>query len=226
MRNDLAITARRVSYSFGGHEALTDVTTGIPWGALTVITGANGAGKSTLLEILAGVRRPGSGTVRRNDEVALVVQRTRASHLLPVTVQDVVDMGLWGRTSRRRSREDRRVATRAALEQLGLHALAGRPFAELSGGQRQRVLLAQAMARGCEILLLDEPATGLDSLSRQQIQALLEHRASQGAAVVQVTHDPTSAGRADNVVHLVDGRMAPCRDEGIVDDVRPRAASA
>ncbi|GAB3810749.1 zinc ABC transporter ATP-binding protein AztA [Tessaracoccus terricola] len=215
MRNDLAITARRVSYSFGGHEALTDVTTSIPWGALTVITGANGAGKSTLLEILAGVRRPGSGSVHRSDEVALVVQRTRASHLLPLTVGDVVDMGLWGRTSPRRSREDRRVATRAALEQLGLHALAGRPFAELSGGQRQRVLLAQAMVRGCDILLLDEPATGLDSLSRQQIQSLLEHHAARGAAVVQVTHDPTSASRADHVIHLADGRVSPGNELGL-----------
>ncbi|MGW9020716.1 zinc ABC transporter ATP-binding protein AztA [Leucobacter chromiiresistens] len=187
-------------FAFDGAPVLHGIDITLDPGVVTVIAGPNGAGKSTLLEVLAGVRRPTAGSVERSGSIALVVQRIAAPDALPVTVREVVTMGTWER--RRTSRADVRRRVTDALERVALDELADCPFTALSGGQRQRVLLAQGIARQAQIFLLDEPASGLDSESRERAQVILAEEAARGAAVACVTHDDAAIARADSVVRL------------------------
>ncbi|GLY15432.1 ATP-binding cassette domain-containing protein [Kineosporia rhizophila] len=209
MTTDPAVRARSLHFSYDDTPVLRGVDLDLPWGVLTAIAGPNGAGKSTLVEILAGVLRPGSGSVERADQVALVVQRPAAPEALPLTVREVVTMGTWHtRTPRalRPGQVQRRGRVEEALHRVHLNDLADRPFSALSGGQRQRALLAQGIARQARIFLLDEPAAGLDAASRARTRAMLAQEAARGAAVACVTHDDEAIETADLVVRLEAGR--------------------
>jgi zinc/manganese transport system ATP-binding protein len=209
MTPDTALRARGLHFSFDETAVLHDVDLDLPWGAVTAIAGPNGAGKSTLVEILAGVRAPLLGTVERADDIALVVQRPAAPDSLPLTVREVVTMGTWSTRAprvHRPGRATRRAQIDAALDEVDLADLATRPFSTLSGGQRQRALLAQGIARQARIFLLDEPAAGLDSASRDRTRRMLAAAAGRGAAVACVTHDDASIDAADLVIRLENGR--------------------
>jgi zinc/manganese transport system ATP-binding protein len=197
-----------VGVSFGERTALADVDLDVPAGAVTVVAGPNGAGKSTLLEVVAGVRHPTSGTRSVTATIAFVPQRTSIPDGLPVTVRDVVTVGAWGRVGRWRPLDRRaRAAVDEALDRLDVADLARRPFAALSGGQRQRALLAHGLARGADLLLLDEPTTGLDAASAERIRVTLLDEAARGTAVLGVSHDPLLLGAAHRVVRLEAGRV-------------------
>ncbi|OUE24140.1 zinc ABC transporter ATP-binding protein AztA [Clavibacter michiganensis] len=203
-----AAVLRGIRVDLGGHRALDGVDLDLMPGALTVIAGPNGAGKSTLLEVVAGTRPPSAGTRTAADAAAFVPQRTAVSDRLPVTVRDVVTVGAWGRAHRwRRLDPAARRAVDDALDRLGLIPLASQGFAALSGGQRQRTLLAQGLARGAGLLLLDEPTTGLDTASAERIRAIMRSEAARGVAVVCVSHDRAVIGDADRVLRLEDGRV-------------------
>lgn len=199
---------RGVHVDFDGRSALGGVDLDVHAGSTTVIAGPNGAGKSTLLEVLAGTRAATSGTRSVHDAIAFVPQRTAISDRLPVTVRDVVRVGAWGRTGRWHPLgADGRARVAEAMARLEITALATHPFASLSGGQRQRALLAQGIARGAGLLLLDEPTTGLDTDSAERIRSIMRSEAERGVGVVCVSHDPAVIREADRVVRLDDGRV-------------------
>jgi zinc/manganese transport system ATP-binding protein len=195
-----------VCFAYQHEDVLHDVSATMCFGEVTAIVGANGSGKSTLIELLAGVRRPRRGTVSREADVALVVQRPQVPDGLPVTARDVVEMGTWG-PGPRLARVPRRAAVERALARVGMGPLAAHPFAGLSGGQRQRTLLAQGIVRDARILLLDEPAASLDDTSRARTRDILAEEAARGAAVICVTHDADATASADRVIRLEDGRV-------------------
>lgn len=198
-----------VCVAYDGRDVLHDVDLVIDRGDLAVIAGANGAGKSTLLEALAGTTPLRSGERMLRAAVAFVPQRAAVSARLPVSVRDVVMVGTWGRGRRRPPRAEVRARVDRALARLDITPLAARPFATLSGGQQQRTLLAQGLAREAELLLLDEPTTGLDAESGRRIRAVLRDEAARGTAVVCVSHDPAVLDEADRVIRVVDGRVVP-----------------
>ena len=203
-----AVRLRGIRVSFAGREALRGVDFEAPAGAVTAIAGPNGAGKSTLLEVIAGTLRASAGTRNVPGAVAFVPQRTDVSDRLPVTVRDVVTIGAWGSSGPwRRLGPDGRLMVEHALAALGMRDLAKHPFAALSGGQRQRALLAQGLARRADLLLLDEPTTGLDAQTAGRIRAVMRAEADRGVAVVCVSHDDAVLGVADRVVRLSEGRV-------------------
>lgn len=204
-----AVRLEGIHVDFGGREALCHVDLDLQPGRVTVIAGPNGAGKSTLLEVVAGTLRPSAGSVTVHARsVAFVPQRTAVSDRLPLTVRDVATIGAWGRLGRwRRADAASRRAVDDALERLDLTPLRGRPFVQLSGGQRQRALLAQGLARGAELLLLDEPTTALDADSCARIRDVIESEAARGAAVLCVTHDDDLISMAHRTVRLEGGRI-------------------
>jgi ABC-type Mn2+/Zn2+ transport system ATPase subunit len=196
---------------FEDREALHEVDLTIPSGAVTAVIGPNGSGKSSLLGLLSGLVRATSGTVevlgapagRAGSRVAHVLQSTRIEESVPITVAEVVRMGAYARRGlvRRLGRDDRE-RVRAAMERLEIMDLAGRQLSELSGGQRQRVHVAQGLAQGADLLLLDEPISGLDVVSQRIIADVILDERDAGRTVVLTTHDVGTAGHADMVVLL------------------------
>lgn len=201
-----------VRVDYAGSTALRALNLEVLAGSITVIAGPNGAGKTTLLEVIAGTRKLTLGSRHATESIALVPQITAISDRLPVTVGDVVAIGAWGRAGpRKRMGADGRSAVASSLDRLGITELAPRRFATLSGGQRQRTLLAQGLARQGELLLLDEPTTGLDVESADRIRDVIRSEAERGTAVVCVSHDPLVLESADQVVRLSAGTRLPDR---------------
>lgn len=203
-----ALRIRGLSAGYSGRPVLHDLTATIPRGQVTALVGPNGSGKSTLLGVIAGVIAPRRGTVWRHftERPAFVVQHTAVPATLPLTVRETVAMGRWAHRGPWRwlSRQDRD-EVHACMERLDIADLANRRLDTLSGGQRQRTLIAQALAQQAPLLLLDEPAAGLDSDSQQAISRILGEISDQGVTVVQATHDLDEAGRADHCLLLRDG---------------------
>lgn len=221
-----AVASSGVAVAYDGTVALRDCDIAVPAGTITALVGPNGSGKSTLLSAIAGLVPLSSGTMtvlgrpagspELAPQVAYVLQSTPANETLPITVREVVTMarfarrGLFGRLTQK----DRQVVDNA-LERLDVTDLADRHLRELSGGQRQRVLVAQGLAQGGDLLLLDEPVTGLDLTSRDDILTVVDEVRDSGGTVVAATHDLGDAERADHVVLLAGTVIA----EGAADAV-------
>lgn len=208
-----AVTADRLVLSYGTKIALESSSFEIPMGGITVLIGPNGSGKSTLLGAIAGLMEPVRGSIDvarvggSPQRISYVLQSTKVNDTLPVTVREVVAMGRFAttRTHRRLGAADREVVDEA-MRRMGLLDLAGRHLSELSGGQRQRALVAQGLAQEHEILLLDEPLTGLDLTSAQAIDQVIHDETETGCTIVMTTHDLAEAQVADHVV-LLSGRV-------------------
>ncbi len=208
-----AVTITDAVFCYGARVALDTSSVTIPAGSVTALIGPNGSGKSTLLNGIAGLVAPDSGTVTIKNvnghplKISYVLQATNVNPSLPVTVREVVTMGRYAEkgTLRRLSREDRHKINEV-MEKVGISHLAKRHLPRLSGGQRQRVLLAQGLVQDHDILLLDEPATGLDMVTMQTITDTIRAEAEQGCTVVLTTHDLADAWGADHVV-LLAGRV-------------------
>ena len=214
----IAVRLRDVTVAYGDRVALDDVDLVIGTGALLAVIGPNGAGKSTLLKAIAGLIRPISGTIEvlgavpgesaAARRVAYVPQAELVDWSFPVTVGDVVMMGrvpLIG-IGRSPSRVDRE-AVRDALETVGMTGQEGRQIGSLSGGQRRRVFLARAMAARPDLYLLDEPVTGVDATTEEDLMRLLEREAAAGRTVIASTHDLAAAAQHFHEVALVNGRI-------------------
>lgn len=208
-----AVSAVEVSFAYGDYMAIHPSTFDIPSGAVTALIGPNGSGKSTLLNGIAGLSKPSSGSLTlaplsgKPGRVSYVLQGTKVNEALPVTVQEVVTMGRYANKQMfgRLTRQDRAgVAT--AMERMSITDIGNHHLTELSGGQRQRVFVAQGLAQEHDILLLDEPTTGLDLLSAQAIDAVIRDERQRGCTVVMTTHELTEARHADHVL-LVSQRV-------------------
>lgn len=220
-----AATASDLLLAYGTRAALADASFELPTGATVALIGPNGSGKSSLLRALAGLLDPRAGTLdvpahQTRGAVAVVLQATDVERSLPMTVREAVTMARYAvRGPFGRLRADDRDAVRAALESMEVADLAGRQIHELSGGQRQRVLVAQGLAQQAALLLLDEPITGLDVVSRGLILAAIEAERDAGHTVVVTTHDLDDARRADLVMLLANRVVAfGPPDEVLTDD--------
>lgn len=218
------VSLRNVVARRGGSVVLTVDRLDLGAGSVAAVVGPNGSGKSTLLHVIAGLlpgvegdlrvlgRRPAD--VRRR--VAYVLQATAVGQYLPVSVREVVGMGRYPLTRRlarlgAAARRADRAAVDEAIDRLELGDLTRRYLGELSGGQRQRVLVAQGLAQAGEVLLLDEPVSGLDVASAERISAIVAEERAAGHTVVVATHDLAEAAAADRAV-LLAGRLVAAGD--------------
>lgn len=206
----VVVDARDVVLRYGSRTALGASTFTIPKGAVTAIIGPNGSGKSTVLNGIAGLVVPATGSLKvetGGSRVAYVLQSTKVNETLHVTVREVVTMGRYATTGPygRLTGNDRE-AVAAAMARMGITELADRHLHELSGGERQRVFVAQGIAQDHDLLLLDEPLTGLDLTSAQAIDDMIHEEQEAGRTVIMSTHELTEARAADWVL-LLSGRV-------------------
>ncbi len=209
---DPVVTISDLWAGYDGRPALRDVSFSLPGGSLVGVVGPNGGGKSTLLKVILGLIRPWRGTVavlgqppdRARGVLGYVPQRENVDWHFPVNALDVVLMGTYSRIGlvKRPTKRDREFALHC-LERVGLAAVAGRQVGELSGGMQQRVFLARALVQGPQILLLDEPVSGVDAVSQHAIFELLGGLCEQGVTVLATSHDLSCvASRFERVVCL------------------------
>ena len=197
-----ALTIQGLEIRYGETVALTGVNLQLPAGSSLAVIGPNGSGKSTLLSAIAGINPPFAGTISWGGEApALVLQSTSVDRSLPITVRDTIGLGRYPKLGlfRRFSGEDRR-AVAQAMERLHIPDLAGKQLHNLSGGERQRVLVAQGLAQQSDLLLLDEPVTGLDVTSRGLILDVIHDEVMHGNSVIVTTHDLDDARICDQVL--------------------------
>ena len=211
-----AVSLRHVTAGYGDRVALADVQLEIPVGSLLAVIGPNGSGKSTLLKTIAGLLEPFSGTVEvfggparlSAKRIAYVPQAELVDWAFPVTVGDVVMMGrvpLIG-LGRSPGRADH-AAVDAALDTVRMTDERDRQVGALSGGQRRRVFLAKALAAKPDLYLLDEPVTGVDVTTQEDLMRILEAESDAGRTVVATTHDLASAAQHFHQAAFVNGRI-------------------
>lgn len=209
------VEAVNLTAGYGGEPAITDLNFCLEPGQRVAVVGPNGAGKTTLFKVIVGILLPSSGTIvvhgHRPGEhlcVSYLPQRNEVDWQFPINVFDVVMMGRLREIGmfRRPSTEDQRVV-REALERVGMGGKVRRSIGDLSGGQQQRVFLAQAVAQEPEIVLLDEPLSGLDVPSRRAIIEILDDLKERGITVAVATHDLNLASEQFDQVLLLNQEL-------------------
>ena len=219
----VTLELRGVRFAYASEPVLDGVDLTLSAGQFVVLAGPNGSGKSTILRLCAGLLAPQAGRVvvlggaptdpmvRRR--IGYVPQGLRQPGTIPVSVREVVGAGLVptrGLFRPLRGADWARVDV--ALDAVGMARLAPECLFELSGGEQQRAMLARALVSDPEVILLDEPTTGIDQRFRPVMAGELRGRADQGATVVVVTHDPEDFHRVvDRIVLLGEG---PLRELG------------
>ncbi len=215
-----------VSASYGGPAVLQDVDLSLARGSLVGIVGPSGAGKTTLLRAMVGQvpRLKGRVLVDGRDvsggrpaNIGWVPQLETVDWDFPATAREVVLMGRWSHAPWRpwMTAQDRREADRV-LERLGIGGLGERQIRELSGGQQQRVFLARAMIAEPLLLLLDEPTSGVDIRTRDEVLHLLADLNSQGVTIVLTTHELNSVAAHLPYVVCVNRRIVAQGDPDTV----------
>lgn len=222
---EVTVAFRGVRFGYGASPILDGVDLDLVAGEFVVLAGANGSGKSTLIRLALGLVRPDEGSVRvlgGSPEDAAVRRRIgyapqglRMATSLPVSVTEVVTAGIAAtRRPVGATTAEERAEVARAIEHVGLGGLERECLFELSGGQQQRAILARAMVGRRDLLLLDEPTTGIDQQLRPAIAAELRRRADAGATVVAVSHDPDDFHQVcDRILVIGSGHIRPITHE-------------
>ncbi|MBQ7921223.1 MAG: ABC transporter ATP-binding protein [Clostridia bacterium] len=198
--NNILLRIENLTLSYGDRPVVENLSFQVCAGDYLCIVGENGSGKSTLLKALTGNRKPDKGIIRREGVryMGYLPQQSDIQRDFPASVWEVAVSGClererkgihWGfgysAESKKRAKE--------TLAMLDIEHLAKKPYNTLSGGQQQRVLLARALCASEELILLDEPVTGLDPQATKELYAIIRRLHQNGTAILMVTHDIEAA---------------------------------
>ena len=204
------IKCEHTDFGYENHDAVIDLNLEIYPGDYLCAVGENGSGKSTLIKGMLGLLKPTGGSLSVADElkrggIGYLPQQTAAQKDFPATVQEVVLSGTLSRRGNRPfySRAERKLAAHN-LERLGIEHLKQKCYRELSGGQQQRVLIARALCATEQLLILDEPITGLDPSAIQDFYHLIKKlNKEDGITIIMVSHDIGNViSQANKILHL------------------------
>ena len=204
------IKCEHTDFGYENHDAVIDLNLEIYPGDYLCVVGENGSGKSTLIKGILGLLKPTGGTLAVADElkrggIGYLPQQTAAQKDFPATVQEVVLSGTLSRRGNRPfySMAERKLAAHN-LERLGMEHLKNKCYRELSGGQQQRVLIARALCATEQLLILDEPITGLDPSAIQDFYHLIKKlNREDGITIIMVSHDIGNViSQANKILHL------------------------
>ena len=213
--NKPVLDVQNISVRYNGRAALEEITFHLHAGERIAVVGPNGAGKSTLFKVVAGVLQPTAGEVTIFGSrpyghvcIAYIPQRSQVDWSFPVSVADVVMMGRSAKLGMLNwpHKKDWEYV-RQALEIVELSDLAERQIGQLSGGQQQRMFIARALAQEAELMLMDEPLSGLDSPSQESLLHLLDTLRDQNVTVMVATHDLDQAAQHFDRIMLLNRRI-------------------
>ena len=216
---NVGISAQDVTVTYrNGHTALWNASFEVPRGTVTALVGVNGSGKSTLFKAIMGFVPAAKGTIKilgldvkealAKNLVAYVPQSEEVDWAFPVLVEDVVMMGRYGHMGfLRRPKKADHEAVNEALRRVSMQDFRTRQIGELSGGQRKRVFLARSLAQDGQVILLDEPFTGVDVKTEEQIVGLLRELRDEGRVMLVSTHNLGSVPEFCDRTVLVKGTV-------------------
>lgn len=218
--SELALSLQDIQFGYGRVKVLDDLSLDVPQQSITALLGPNGSGKTTILNLLLGILRPWSGSVRvlgdpiegmdrrqLSRRLGLVPQQEQAPFALSVTEWVVLGRAPYLHLLQQPTAEDRRAARKSLLE-VGLEGLANRLVPDLSGGEQQLASVARALTQQPAILLMDEPTSHLDLRNRRRVLDVMLKQSEGGRTVLMTTHDPNAAAAvASHVVLLKQGRI-------------------
>jgi ABC-type Mn2+/Zn2+ transport system ATPase subunit len=209
------LDVKNVTVKFSGHVALEDISFHLHVGERVALVGPNGAGKSTLFKVIAGVLPATTGEVKifgsssgEHICIAYIPQRSQIDWHFPVSVEDVVMMG---RAAKMKpflppDRHHREIV-RHALETVDMQDLASRQISQLSGGQQQRMFIARALAQEAELMLMDEPLTGLDDPAQESLLNLMKKLQAEKVTIMAATHDLDQAAQYFDRIMLLNHQL-------------------
>ena len=210
------VQARNLSIGYSNEVVVADISFELRRGEAIALIGTNGSGKSTLLKTIVGLLPPLAGQLSvfgmppgsNPRRVAYLGQFHASGFILPLRAVDVVRMGRFPLHGllRPMNREDDKIVL-SAMRAMGIEKLAESPLRSLSGGQQQRTYLAQALAHQADLLILDEPAAGLDAGGRELYLRAIENELRRGASIVTATHDIQEEPALCNQVMLLARRV-------------------
>lgn len=203
------IEVKDLTIGYDSHAVAEHLAFAVNEGDYLFLLGENGSGKSTLMKTLLGLRKPLSGSISfekglKDGTIGYLPQQTNVQKDFPASVREVVLSGCQGKLGHRPfyGKAERKLAE-DNMEKMGILPLANRCYRELSGGQQQRVLLARALCATRELLVLDEPVTGLDPMSAAEMYRRIEALNREGVTIIMISHDMEAAFRyASHVLHL------------------------
>ncbi|MCL2083331.1 MAG: metal ABC transporter ATP-binding protein [Oscillospiraceae bacterium] len=203
------IACHNLTIGYEGKAVVSGLNFSLDPGDYLCVVGENGSGKSTLMKVMLNLKPPMSGKLvtgsgLRSNEIGYLPQQTPVQKDFPASVTEVVRSGCLNRRGLRPfySQAEKNLARRY-MDKLGISDIAKRCYRELSGGQQQRVLLARALCAARKIILLDEPAAGLDPMAGQDMYALISKLNSEGITVIMVSHDiPAAVKYAGKILHI------------------------
>jgi len=203
------LICRDLTLGYEGKTVVSNLSFTVDAGDYLCIVGENGSGKSTLMKTILGLKTPVSGQIitgngLQTNEIGYLPQQTAAQKDFPATVREIVRSGCLNRCGSRPyyNRQEKQLAEEN-MEKLGIKSIARSCYRELSGGQQQRALLARALCAARKILLLDEPAAGLDPKAAVEMYVLIKQLNDNNTTIIMISHDiAVSVKYASHILHI------------------------
>lgn len=202
------IRCDKLTLAYDGQTVVSELSMEIAAGDYLCIVGENGSGKTTLMKAILGILKPASGTILyediRQNEIGYLPQQSEIQRDLSATVREIVLSGTLGRSRSLFYTKAQKKICQKNLELLSMDSLADCCYRELSGGQQQRALLARALCATTQLIVLDEPVTGLDPLATEELYRTIERlNREEHITIIMVSHDISAAMRyANRILHL------------------------
>ena len=203
------LTVKDLSLGYDSHVIVEDLNFHVEKGDYLCIVGENGSGKTTLMKTLLRLQSPIKGEIIKGDglsanDIGYLPQQTIVQKDFPASVREIVLSGFQGKMGLRPfySKEEKKRAEES-MEKMGISHLAHRCYRELSGGQQQRVLLARALLAASQVMLLDEPVSGLDPKVTSEMYDLIEKLNKEGMTIIMISHDISAALKySSHILHI------------------------
>ena len=187
------IEVKNLTTTYNGHVAIKDINFSIEKGEYVCLIGENGSGKSTLLKTIVGLNKKDSGEIIKNidpDKISYLAQNNLVDLNFPATAKEIIMTGVQKHRTLPFYKKDDYKKFEDLCDLLGIRSLVNRQIGDLSGGQRQRIMLARALIREPELLILDEPCSGLDiNITKDFYDTLIKLNKEKNLTIIMATHD-------------------------------------